>query len=433
MVNKKSRTNRKLHNGGNSCNATATVNNPSCLPTPNVEMYKYPCPHLTENQFGMPGMGSISLSGGKQSQNESRNQSRKQSRRSLVKRRTYIQTGGKTKKELEDELKQLEVWYSNATSDPYAPMHAGPHNHYKTTKKSLLIQILEAARKEEQGIAEATAALQQQEALEAAEAAQAARWELEKQARLEAARQNPLSWRNDPKYGGSCAGATADCLGSSYANLGKTAISDGAPTDLPSASELSWFFRNTYGATPSTNVIPQSNPDNTCVQKGGRSRKQKGGDCLTCPVPIQNGGKKSRTKKNQSGGNVYLDLNDKIGGLSRVNNCYDPFPPSLDNLKVLGSGAQDVAVTNVIPYNTRLNGANAQPLLDESSLTRNSFQLVGGSKKKKNFLTRNSRHYLFGGNSQFPNAYNGVQSNFSPDMLTRKFDCGQPHWCPTCT
>jgi hypothetical protein len=267
-------------------------------------MYKYPCPNLTDNQFGMPGMGSISLSGGKQSRRQK---------------------------------------------------------------------------------------------------------------------------------GGSCAGPTADCLGSNYPNLGKTAISDGAPTDLPSASELSWFFRNTYGATPSTNIIPQSNPDNTCVQNGGRSRKQKGGNCLTCDIPLQNGGKKSRTKKTQNGGNVYLDLNDKIGGLSKVNNCYDPFPPSLDNLKVLGAGAQDVAVTNVIPYNTRLNGANAQPLLDESSLTRNSFQLVGGSKKKKNFLTRNSRHYLFGGNSQFPNAYNGVQSNFSPDMLTRKFDCAQPHWCPTCT
>ena len=423
MVNKNSRTNKKLHKGGNSCNATATVNNPSCLPTPNVEMYKYPCPNLTENQFGMPGMGSISLSGGKQS------------RRGSIKnlRRTYNQEGGKTKSELEQELRELEVWYSNATSDPYAPMHAGPQNHYKTTKKSLLKQILDAARKEEQGIAEATAALAKQEAVEAAEAAEAARWELEKEARLEAARKNPLSWRNDTKYGGSCAGPTADCLGSNYANLGKTAISDGAPTDLPSASELSWFFRNSYGATPSTNIIPQSNPDNTCVQNGGRSRKHKGGNCLTCDIPLQNGGKKSRTKKTQNGGNVYLDLNDKIGGLSKVNNCYDPFPPSLDNLKVLGSGAQDVSVTNVIPYNSRLNGANVQPLLDESSLTRNSFQFVGGGKKKKNFLTRNSRHYLFGGNSQFPNAYNGVQSNFSPDMLTRKFDCAQPHWCPTCT
>jgi len=436
MVNKKSRVNRKLHKGGNSCNGMATVNNPSCLPTPNVEMYKYPCPNLTENQFGMPGMGSISLSGGKQSRRKFHNQSSKQSRHDSIKneRRTYNQEGGKTKSELEEELRKLEVWWTNASTDPYAPMHAGPIEHYKTTKKSLLIQILEAAKREEQGIAEAKAALDKQEALEAAEAAQAAKWELEKQARLEAARKDPLSWRNDPKYGGSCAGPTADCLGSNYANLGKTAISDGAPTDLPSASELSWFFRNTYGATPSTNIIPQSNPNNTCVQNAGsRSRKQRGGDCLTCDIPIQNGGKKSRTKKNQRGGNVYLDLNDKIGGLSKVNNCYDPFPPSLDNLKVLGPGAQDVAVRNVIPYNTRLNGATAQPLLDQSSLTRNSFQLVGGGKKKKNFLTRNSRHYLFGGNSQFPNVYNGVQSNFSPDMLTRKFDCAQPHWCPTCT
>jgi hypothetical protein len=306
MVNKKSRFNKKKQMGGNTCNTTATVNNPSCLPTPNVEMYKYPCNNLTENQFGMPGMGSISLSGGRRSRRQK---------------------------------------------------------------------------------------------------------------------------------GGSCAGPTADCLGSNYDNLGKTAISDGAPNDLPSSSELSWFFRNTYGATPSTNVVPQSNINNTCVQNGGRSRKQKGGNCLTCDIPVQNGGKRSRNKKVQNGGNVSLDLNDKIGGLSRVNNCYDPYPPSLENVKISGPGPQDVSVSNVISYNTRLNGATAEPLLEQSSLTRNSFQLVGGGNKKKNFLTRNSRHYLFGGStdSQFPNVYNGVQSNFSPDMLSRKFDCAQPAWCPACT
>ncbi len=323
-MNKKSRLNKKRLTGGNVCNATATVENPSCLPTPNVEIYKYPCSALTENQFGMPGMGSISLGGGR-----SRRRSQK---------------------------------------------------------------------------------------------------------------------------GGSCGGPTMDCLGSNYDTLGKTAISDGAPTDIPTSSELAWFFRNTYGATPSTNIVPSTNVNNTCVElTGGRSRKNKkqtggtcptcnlvtqiGGTCTTCNIVTQTGGKKSRNKKTQKGGNVYLDLNDKIGGLSRVNNCYDPFPPSIDNLQVLSPVARDVTVTNIIPYNTRLNGSNTQPMLDQSSLTQNSFRLVGGGKKKKNFLTRNSRHYLFEGGSasQFPNVFNGVQSNFSPDMLTRKFDCGQPHWCPTCT
>ena len=445
MVIKKSRFNRKLHKGGNSCNATATVNNPSCLPTPNVEMYKYPCSDLTTDQFGMPGMGSISLSGGKKSRTQSRNQSIKESRHGSIKnqRHTYNQAGGKTKSELEEELRKLERLYSDATSDPYAPMHAGPKKHYNSSKKSLLKQILDAARKEEQGIAEATAALDQQEALEAAEEAEVVRWELEKQARLEAARKNPLSWRNDPKYGGSCAGPSADCMGSNYDNLGKTAISDGAPTDLPSASELAWFFRNTYGATPSTDVIPQSNPDNTCVQKGGshtqkagsrRARKQRGGNCVMCELPAQTGGKKSK-KKIQRGGNHFFDLSDKIGGLSRVDNCYDPYPPSLDNLKVNGPLPQDVQVSNVIPYNTQYNGATAQPLLEESSLTRNSFELQGGGNKKKSFLTRNSRNYLFGGSDagQFPNVYNGAQSDFSPDMLTRKFDCAQPNWGSKCT
>ena len=311
MVIKKSRSNRKLHKGGNSCNSTATVNNPSCLPTPNVEMYKYPCSDLTKDQFGMPGMGSISMDGGRRSGSRSRRKA---------------------------------------------------------------------------------------------------------------------------QHGGSCAGPTADCMGSNYDNLGKTAISDGGPNDLPSASELSWFFRNTYGATPSTDVIPQPNINNSCVQKGGRSRKQRGGNCVMCELPPQTGGKKSK-KKIQRGGNYFLDLSDKIGGLSRVDNCYDPYPPSLDNVKVNGPLPQDVQVSNVIPYNTQYNGATAQPLLEESALTRNSFELQGGGNKKKSFLTRNSRNYLFGGSDagQFPNVYNGAQSDFSPDMLTRKFDCAQPNWCSKCT
>lgn len=315
MVNNKSRSNKKSQRGGNNCNTTATVNNPNCLPTPNVEMYKYPCGDLTENQFGMPGMGSISTGGGR-----SRRQQRQRSRKA--------------------------------------------------------------------------------------------------------------------QRGGSCAGPNADCMGNNYDNLGKTAISDGAPNDLPTASELSWFFRNTFGAAPSTNVIPQPTINTSCNQKGGsrrrRSKGQRGGNCDMCKLPVQTGGRRSKV---QRGGQYSLDLTDKIGGLSRVNNCYDPYPPSLDNLVVSGPAPQDVKVSNVIPYDTRSNGATAQPIIEDSSLTRNSFELVGGSKKKRSFLTRNSRHYLFGGSDagQFPSVYNGIQSNFSPDMLTRKFDCNQPNWCPKCT
>jgi hypothetical protein len=282
MTNRNFSKKKRLNGGTSGCgtfSSTApTATNPTCLPTPDVEMYKYPCPHLTENQFGMA-------------------------------------VGGRSKKR-------------------------------RVFRKS--------------------------------------------------------------QRGGSCGGPTDHCLGGSYANLGKTAISDGGPNDLPTPSELSWFFRNTYGATPSTNVVPQAPVVNDTAQKGGR-------------------------RKYQRGGNVFLNLNDKIGGLSRVDSTYDPYPPSLSNLEVTGPGPQDVQLTRVIPYNTRLNGANAQPQLDNSSLARNSFVLSGGSRKKKSFLTRRSRNHLFGGNSPFPNVFNGVQGEFSSDMSIRDFNCNQPNWCPKCT
>jgi hypothetical protein len=283
MTNRNFSKKRRLHGGDANCgsfSSTApTATNPTCLPTPNVEMYKYPCPHLTENQFGMA-------------------------------------VGGRSKKR-------------------------------RVSRRS--------------------------------------------------------------QRGGSCAGPTPDCMGNNYDNLGKTAISDGGPNDMPTPSELSWFFRNTYGAIPSTNVVTQP-VVNTTAQKGGR-------------------------RKYQRGGNVFLDLNDKIGGLSRVGNTYDPYPPSFSNLEVTGKGPQDVQLTQVIPYNTRYNGATAQPELENSSLTRNSFELSGGggSRKKKSFLTRKSRNHLFGGNGQYPNVFNGVQGEFSPDMSIRNFNCNQPNWSTKCT
>ena len=282
MTNRNFSKKRRLRGGDGNCgsfSSTApTATNPTCLPTPNVEMYKYPCPHLTENQFGMA-------------------------------------VGGRSKKR-------------------------------RVSRRS--------------------------------------------------------------QRGGSCGGPTPDCMGNNYDNLGKTAISDGGPNDMPTPSELSWFFRNTYGATPSTNVVSQTPVVNAPAQKGGRRNYQRGG-------------------------NVFLNLNDKIGGLSRVDNTYDPYPPSLSNLEVTGPGPQDTQLTRVIPYNTRLNGATAQPQLENSSLSRNSFELSGGSRKKKSFLTRKSRNHLFGGNGQYPNVFNGVQGEFSPDMSIRSFNCNQPNWSQKCT
>lgn len=218
--------------------------------------------------------------------------------------------------------------------------------------------------------------------------------------------------------GGSCGGPNADCFGNNYDNLGATAISDGGSNDPPNASELAWFFRNSYGATPSTNVIPQPNINTSCsqTQKGGRRRCHR-----------------VSKRRAQRGGNYFFNLNQRIGGLPQVDNTYDPYAPSLSNLQVNGHNPSDVRVVNVIPYDTQYNGATAVPLIETSSLTRNSFELSGGSKKRS-FLTRRSRNHLFGGSvGAYPSALNGFPGDFSADMETRQFNCNQPNWCPKCT
>ena len=233
----------------------------TCNLEPNIHEYKAPCGSLTDNQFGFKDIVGY-YSGGRHGR-----QSKKQSRRGSIKnqRLHHNQVGGKTKKELEEELRQLEAWYSNAMDDPYAPQQAGPTNHYKAQKQILLTQILEAARKEEQGIPEAAAALAQKEAKDARDAAYAAKCALEQQERMEYARQNPLTWRNNPKYAGGCGATKADCMGNSIANMGDM-------THLTTASEQAWFNRNTYGAPSSTNVLSQQGGKNK--KSNQRSKKQ---------------------------------------------------------------------------------------------------------------------------------------------------------------
>jgi hypothetical protein len=137
-------------------------------------------------------------------------------------------------------------------------------------------------------------------------------------------------------------------------------------------------------------------------------------------------------RRGQRGGNYFFNLNQRIGGLAQVDNTFDPYPPSLSNLKINSSVAGDVSVRNAVPYPNNTNNA-VVPLVETSSLTRNSLALSGGSKKKS-FLTRRSRNHLFGGSvAAFPSAFNGVPSEFSPNMETRQFNCNQPVWCPKCT
>ena len=217
--------------------------------------------------------------------------------------------------------------------------------------------------------------------------------------------------------GSDCGAATPSCMGvGNNVNLGKETISDGGVNDLPSPSELAWFFRNTYGATPSSNLVG-----------AGRRRR-------------------NSRKKQQRGGhasNHNFGLDEKIGGLPRVDNQYDIYPPSTSNVVVKGPLPQDMVSENVISYGLRNQIGDVQPALEDSNLTRNSFQLEGGRKRqqkggssrKRNYLTRKTRNHLFGGTAaNFPGeAFPGEMGDFSADMATRKFDCHQPNWCAKCT
>lgn len=242
-----SKISKKLR-GGN-CTIVSSVPQPSCLPTPNLEMYKYPCTQLTDNQFGFKDMQG--LVGG----------SRKKQQTAGSKKKRYI------------------------------------------------------------------------------------------------------------KKGGSCGEQVQHCLGSSYANLGKTAISDGAPTDHMTASEGAWFNRYTFGGVSSTNEVPQ-------------------------PVA-------------QKGGAYSLNLSEKIGGLAEVSQSYDEHSPSNSNLQIRSVNPSQNSSCNVLDYNERLN-------------------FVGGTKK------RNSKKNKKGGNAPFPNSFSNEVGNFSPDMMTHKFNCAQPQWSKDC-
>ena len=252
-----SKISKKLR-GGN-CSVVSSVQAPSCLPTPNLEMYKYPCSQLTDNQFGFKDMQGL--------------------------------VGGGRKKKLR-----------GGSCDNGLCLTGGSRKRYI-------------------------------------------------------------------KKGGSCGEQVQHCLGSSYANLGKTAISDGAVTDPMTGSEVAWFHRYSFGAVPSTNEVSQP-----VVQKGGA---------------------------------FSFNLNEKIGGLAPVTQTYDEFAPSTTNLKINSVNPSQNTVCNVLNYNERFN-------------------FVGGRKRK-------SKKNIKGGNAPFPNSFSNEVGNYSPDMMTHKFNCAQPQWSKDCS
>jgi len=231
--------------------------------------------------------------------------------------------------------------------------------------------------------------------------------------------------------GGNCAPPVKSCM------TGDTqSMVDGAF----SQSECAWANRYSVGPADATNSVAVGGARRQKKQQKRSSRRQQ-----------RSSRRQQRSSRNrkQRGGQYSLNLVDKIGGLSRVDASYDPYAPSFKNLQVNGPNVSDVKVVDVVPPQNMLG--DAMPNESSSALARNSFQIpqCGAGRRKqrssrsrkqrggsrRNYLVRRSGNRLMRGGSpaDYPSAYNGVQSDFSADMTTRKFDCYQPNWCPKCT
>jgi hypothetical protein len=109
----------------------------------------------------------------------------------------------------------------------------------------------------------------------------------------------------------------------------------------------------------------------------------------------------TKSKKNLKGGNYFLSLDKPtIGGLAQVSFVDDKYAQSVDNVNIV----------NLDPNFKNINNCSK-----------------GGSFKKSKRL-KNHRNSI----KNLKKKYIGGNSNFSPDMNTRKFDCVQPKWTPDC-
>ena len=390
---------RQQRGGDETCATQPVIKTNNCLGDPNVSDYIFPCKNLTANQFGFKDMGSYN--GGSRKQRRSRKQRGSGAYPGVFNEHIYTpydewkvglgrnaaindqmeveitgpsQSGGRRRMSRKQN-KQQQKGGSDCNIKGYDDFFRGSLSNGGSRKKK-------SSRKQRGG-----------NCSEIATSCLAA---------------NPIASKAATVY--------------DNVNLGKTAISDGSANDLPTASELAWFFRNSYGATTSSNVVNS--------QKGGKKSKR-------------------NNKNKQKGGHAdqhFFAFDEKIGGLPRVDHKYDIYPPSLHNVQVNGPFISDVTMVDELNYDIRNKTADVVGALEDSSLTRDSFEIPevmpmagakiiqSAGKKKKNYLTRKSRKNLFGGNpASFPQSFNGANSDFSADMTTRKFDCHQPDWCPKCT
>lgn len=208
--------------------------------------------------------------------------------------------------------------------------------------------------------------------------------------------------------GGSCGSSGTDCLGNSTAATGKNLYEHGSP------SESAWFHRGTYGAETSTNVVSS--------QKGGKK-------------PRSRRNKTKSQRKNKKGGNYRLNLNERIGGLAKVDHDHQSYVPSTRNLVVPDAKPGNAHVTNKVSH--RGGSKNKRPRRGNKSKSNRRSQRKSPRKPRKslNFTkrsrsTRRRNLRKRGGANDYPASVSGENSNYSGDMNKRDFNGKQPTWGP---
>jgi len=118
--------------------------------------------------------------------------------------------------------------------------------------------------------------------------------------------------------------------------------------------------------------------------------------------------KKKLTKK---GGAYYLGVEaPKVGGLAQIVPVYDPLKPA---------------------YSPRMAyGFPSPAYLTEPKLIDTG--LKGGKRRKQRGGVSPAFLLPQDGKGPIPNDADLI-GNFSPDMMTRSFNCHQPYWGPSCT
>ena len=123
--------------------------------------------------------------------------------------------------------------------------------------------------------------------------------------------------------------------------------------------------------------------------------------------------------KMQNGGGYYSKLSSKIGGLPEIVSYSDcnkqnTVPQNISN-------SLESKITN-----NQKGGAYSKIV---NPLTGRKVSIFGRLGKK---ILKNYIKYGGDGESSMSDAYIGKKSVYNPNMDSRKFDCNQPNWEPSC-